>query len=147
MEEGLVLDLSETGMVQEGAVHEASRLKDLPFIILSDALVLFTVKELIDILHVGFFVTGIFVSILLVGDSILARLLIELAFHEDVKEHGHSSVVCQLTVDICRPEEGMLVVSIIAWEADHINGDVTDYILLVQFCANGLTDLCQVNLR
>ena len=106
VEEGLVLDGGEPGMVQEVAEHEASGLvlHAWHFLEASSIDIILTVNCIligIRLLHI------LIIPVFLVRYGVLSRLLIKLALHENVEEHGDRRHVRELAVDIDRPEEGV----------------------------------------
>ena len=124
MEECLVLDLGETWVVQEVAEHETTwfvlhtwhllEAGSIDVILTVDG-ALFTIIRLFQ---------ELLVAIFLVCDSVLSSLLVQLAFHEDVEEHGDSRHVCHLAVDIDSPEERVRSWVFHVRETDQIDCDV-----------------------
>ena len=136
MEEGLVLDLGQTGMVQEVAEHEATRLiRHAWHLFEASAVDVVIFTERLSFVHVVRFFQVLLISIFLVRNSVLSSLLIELALHEDVKEHGDCSTVSQLGINVHSPEEGMRVRILRIREAHQVDCDVTNHILVVKCAA------------
>ena len=136
MEEGLILDLGQTGMVQEVAEHEATRLVSHAWHLFEASavdVVIFT--ERLSFIHVVRFFQVLLISIFFVRNGVLSSLLIELALHEDVKEHGDGSTIRQLGIDVHSPEEGMRVRILRIREAHQVNCDVTNHTLVVKCAA------------
>ena len=94
----------------------------------------------IGLLHV------IVLAILLVRDGVFSCLLVQLAFHQDVEEHGDCGQICHLAVDVDCPEEWMGVRIFHVREADKVDCHVAEDILFIESPTDGLTDLGQVNL-
>ena len=149
MEEGLVLDLSETCVVQEVAEHETTRLVLQPFLLLEHSTVFgggFAAFPSAFLFLLGVFEV-LLISILLVRNGVLACLLIQFTFHEYVEEHGDRCVIRKLTVYIYRPEERMRVRVLSVRETDQIDRHMADDILLVEGRTDRLADLGQVDRR
>jgi len=99
------------------------------------------------ILEVLWLVALVFVTILFIRDSVLACLLIQLPFHQDVKKERHSCSVCKFTVYVNSPEERMLLGILSIWETYKINGHMTQDILIIQTRSNGRANFHQIYLR
>ena len=143
MEEGLVLDLGQSRVMQHIAEHEFARLICMPFDLGNTSDGIFLLGALVSVGLLNIFVIGI----LLVVDGILAGLLIELALHKDVKEVTDSCPVSQFAIDIDGPEEGVRAPIIGVREAYEIDCDMPDNVLVVESTANGLANLRQVDRR
>ena len=83
---------------------------------------------------------------LFVANRILSCLLVELPFHQDVKEHCDSGEVRQLTADINGPEEGVGLGILTVGETYQVDGHVAHHSSLVEGCPDSLTDLRQIDL-
>ena len=89
---------------------------------------------------------GPVVSVLLVADGVLASLLVEGAFHQDVEEVADGRVVSELAADVDGPEERVRLWILDVGEADQVDGDVPDDALVVERLAHGVGNLGQVDL-
>ena len=85
----------------------------------------------------------------LVRNGIFTSLLVQLTFHEYVKEQSNRREVSELAADICCPEERVLlkIISFFIWEADEINGHMPKYFFRVQCVTDRLTNFSKVDLR
>ena len=91
-------------MVQVVAEHEAARLVGETLHSLHAHIVALALMRGVLTIFRRVLIT-IILGVLLVRNGIFTCLLIELALHEDVEEHGDGRIVCKLATYISRPEE------------------------------------------
>ena len=94
-------------MVQEVAEHEATWLILHSWHLFETCAVNIVIFTRCTLIHIVRFFKVLVLCVFLVRNGVFSSLLIELALHQDVKEHGYGSTVSQLSVDVNGPEEGM----------------------------------------
>ena len=149
MEERLVLDVCKARVVQEVAEHETSWLIGHPWLLHEIqflAVPLTAPIRIIIIVDVRVLIL-LLLSVLFKRYRILASLLVQMTFHQDVEEVSHGCIIRQLTADVGRPEERMRTIVLSVGEADQVNCHVDNNILRVERLSDGLADLGQVDLR